>query len=108
MEDNNASAEVAHYSAALCHLGNISYRLGQTVPFSQSTHALGDNREVVESFRNIQENLTAVGVKLAETDYRMGRMLNIDPRSEQFVDDEEANRLLRRDYREPFVIPDVV
>ena len=26
-EDNNCDAEVAHYSAACCHLGNISYRL---------------------------------------------------------------------------------
>ena len=108
VEDNNANAEVAHYSAALCHLGNISYRLGQTVPFSQSTHALGDNREVVESFRNIHENLTTVGVKLEETDYRMGRVLNMDPKLERFVDDEEANQLLSRDYREPFVMPDVV
>src|SRR5690606_4255767 len=31
--DNNADAETAHYSAALCHLGNISFRLGQPAKF---------------------------------------------------------------------------
>jgi len=31
-EDNNCDAEVAHYSAACCHLGNISYRLGAGSP----------------------------------------------------------------------------
>ena len=50
-EDLNADAEVGHYSSALCHLANISYRLGEKVPFNGKTKTLGDNREVVETFR---------------------------------------------------------
>src|SRR5688500_20235654 len=34
-QDNNCDAEVAHYSAALCHLGNISYRLGESAKFDE-------------------------------------------------------------------------
>src|SRR5262249_55059860 len=56
-EDNNASAEVGHYSSALCHLGNISYRLGAPAPFNKQTKALGDNKQVVESFEHIKANL---------------------------------------------------
>jgi len=38
--------------------------------------------------------------------YRVGRRLRIDPETEGFVDDAEANGLVKRTYREPWVIPD--
>ena len=50
-----------HLSSALCHLGNISYRLG--------------------------------------------RALTIDPATESFGKDEEANAMLTREYRSPFLMP---
>ena len=40
--------------------------------------------------------------------YRLGRRLNIDPKTEGFIDDAEANAMVRRSYRDPWVIPDVV
>src|SRR5690606_41440598 len=36
-EDINCDAEVGHYSSALCHLANISYRLGESHSFSRKT-----------------------------------------------------------------------
>ncbi|MFC1558109.1 Gfo/Idh/MocA family oxidoreductase [candidate division KSB1 bacterium] len=39
---------------------------------------------------------------------RLGRTLNFNPNSEQFVNDEEANSYLKRNYRYPYVIPDKV
>lgn len=107
-EDNNAPAETAHYSAALCHLGNISYRLGKEVPFSKQNQTLGDNAQVVESFNTLQANLKAADVKLEETNYQMGRVLKFDPAKEQFIGDDEANALLTRAYRAPYVVPKVV
>ncbi|MBV9182850.1 MAG: Gfo/Idh/MocA family oxidoreductase [Acidobacteria bacterium] len=43
-------------------------------------------------------------VHLANASYRLGRILRFDPTNEQVVDDEEANRLLRGAYREPYVV----
>jgi predicted dehydrogenase len=105
--DNNADAEVAHYSAALCHLANISYRLGQSVPYSKASASLGDNKQVVESFAAVRDNLKAIGMKLQETNYMLGRTLQFDPPSEQFVGEgaAEANPMLSRPYRAPFVVP---
>jgi predicted dehydrogenase len=40
--------------------------------------------------------------------FRVGRKLSFDAERETFVNDEEANRLLRRDYRKPFVLPEKV
>jgi predicted dehydrogenase len=108
IEDNNAPAEVGHYSAALCHLANISYRLGKPVPFNKKTKALGDNKQVVESFERIQANLRAAGVDLMETQYVLGRTLHMDPKSERFVGDKEANALRTRPYRKGYVVPEKV
>ncbi len=57
----NADIEQGHLSSALCHLGNISYRLG--------------------------------------------RKLHINPSSESFVNDAEADRMLTREYRAPYIVP---
>ena len=109
-EDVNANAEVAHYSAALCHLGNISYRLGQQVPFNKASQSLGDNKQVVETFNSLRDNLKAVGLNLEETNYTLGSTLQFDPKTEKFVGQgsQAANPLLSRAYRSPFVVPEQV
>ena len=43
---------------------------------------------------------------IANVSYRVGRALTFDGAKEQFVGDEEANQLLTREYREPFVVPE--
>jgi len=60
----HAEIEETYLSTALCHLGNISYRV---------------NRD-----------------------------LRFDPARMQFVGDAEANKLLTREYRKPYVVPDRV
>jgi len=57
----------------------------------------------------IQEgHISCTLVHLANASYRLGRTLNFDPATEQVIGDEEANRLLRGTYREPFVVPEDV
>jgi hypothetical protein len=110
VSDLNAPVEHGHYSSALCHLANISYRLGEKVPFNGRTKSLGDNREVVETFTNLQENLKAVGVRLEESTYQLGRTLAVDPKGEHFVGEgaRQANPMLTRPYRKPFAVPQEV
>jgi hypothetical protein len=110
VEDCNADVELGHFSCAVMHAANISYRLGEKVPFNGKTQKLGDNREVVETFKNLQENLKGVGVRLEETNYQLGRTLTMDAKNECFVGDgaEKANAFLTRAYRKPFVVPEKV
>ena len=106
-EDINCDVEVAHYSSALCHLGNISYRLGEKAMFRKQPGVLGDNKQVVESFAMLKENLNMLDYNLDEEEYQLGRVLNFDPQTERF-DDDEANALLTRAYRKPFAVPERV
>ncbi|MGE5295998.1 MAG: hypothetical protein ACM3VT_14330 [Solirubrobacterales bacterium] len=47
-------------------------------------------------------------VHLAKASCRLGRTLNFDPQQQRCVQDDEANRMLTREYREPFVVPSQV
>ena len=58
-----ADIEEGHYSAMLCHLGNIAYRTG--------------------------------------------RRLEFDPQQETFLNDEEANQMLSREYRKGYELPSI-
>lgn len=108
-EDLHAEILEGHLSASLCHLGNISYRLGTDVPFNQETKAFGDDKAAYEAFESMKHHLAdAAKLKLEESTYRLGRKLTYDAKAEQFVGDDEANKLLTRAYRAPYVVPDKV
>jgi len=47
-------------------------------------------------------------VHLGNISYRLGRSLEFDPVTMRFPRDEEANRMLTRQYRPPFVVPEKV
>ena len=98
--------EEAHVSSALCHLGNISYRLGSVAPFRKPCRAIGDDREAVATFDRMQEHLKANALLLDDLEYRVGRKLVIDAEKERFLNDKEANSYLTRPYRRGFAVPD--
>jgi len=106
----NADVEEGHISSALCHMGNISYRLGKTMSAEEIKEAIKDNKEMMDSFERMLEHLSANEVDLKETPATIGPMLAMDTEKEKFVGQfsDMANMLIKRNYREPFVIPDVV
>ena len=105
-EDQNAEVLEGHYSSALCHLANLSYRLGEKAPFNPRTKAFGDNKTAYETLGRMEEHLKDNGVKLESTQYTLGRNLSFDAATERFVGDDQANQLLTREYREGFVVPE--
>ena len=103
--DQHADIEEGHISSALCHLGNISYRLGRPTPFNGSTSAFGDDKEAGETFQRMQEHLRDNTIPLDKTSYLLGRRLTVDAKTERFSGDDEANRYLTRRYRKGFEVP---
>jgi predicted dehydrogenase len=107
-EDLDAHVLEGHYSSALCHLANVSYRLGRNEPFDAKTNSFAESKETSEYFAKMKEHLKDNGVNLEETTYRVGRKLTIDPATETIVGDPEANALLTRNYRAPFTVPEKI
>ena len=46
-------------------------------------------------------------VHLGEIAYRTSGQVDFDPQTETFTNNDEANALLTKEYRKPFVLPDV-
>lgn len=108
-KDLNADITVAHPSAACCHLGNISYRMGEQVSGSTRTDVLDKHEEIARSWERIQQTVKGtLGYDVAKNTYQLGPMLKFDPERERFIGNRAANRLLTRPYREPFVVPEQV
>jgi len=53
-------------------------------------------------------HLSAALSHLANISYRTGRSLRFDPATEKFIGDPQADGLLKRAYRPPFVVPEAV
>ncbi len=47
-------------------------------------------------------------IHLGNISYRLGRTLEFDPKTMKFKNDQEANRMLTREYRAPFIVPENV
>jgi len=50
-------------------------------------------------------HLSSALAHLGNISYRLGRQLDFDPVAERFIGDQDANEMLSRDYRAPFVMP---
>jgi predicted dehydrogenase len=101
-----------HTSSALCHLANISHRLGATVAPPELKAQVGSRADVVEALDRFEAHLAANGVDLAQVEPTLGPVLDVLPDEERFASRSEydlgawANRLIRDDYRPPFVVPE--
>jgi predicted dehydrogenase len=104
-ETLNGEILEGHLSSALCHLANISYRLGREQPFARSAEAFRSDRDANETLGTMREHLQARGVPLDRTNLRVGRRLTVDVPHERFTGDDEANRYLTREYRRGFEVP---
>ena len=106
--DLKADILEGHLSSALCHTANVSYRLGQPHSPEEIRDAVKDNKDLTEMLGRMEEHLGANNVDLHKYPARLGKLLNMDPKTERFLDNPEANKLLTREYRAPFVVPDKV
>jgi predicted dehydrogenase len=106
-EDLAADIEEGHYSSALCHVGNISLRLGDQVTGAEAKAKFEGNRESLETFERFSEHLTQNNVDLSKTKLLLGKQLSIDPEQEVFIGEgsEAANLMLTREYRKGFELP---
>jgi hypothetical protein len=106
--DLHAGILGGHISAALVHTGNISYRLGKTLPPEAIRDAAKADGDLAESLGRMEEHLGANKVDLHQTPLTLGAFLKMDASTERFANNREANQLLTREYRKPFAVPEKV
>ena len=67
------------------------------------------SRKLSDLHAPIQEGaISTTLVHLANISYRLGRTLHFDAASYSCTGDPEANRMFKREYRKPYVVPDKV
>ncbi len=109
-DDLNANMLEGHLSAAISHLGNISYYLGEDNHAAESDIAAAitklssfdDNKATLQrTITHLKDN----DVDLEKYPVSLGPMLRFDDKTESFVDNAPADAMLTRQYRDGFVVP---
>ena len=108
--EHELSAHTGHLSAALGHMANISYYIGKNSTPQACKESLKGDKMKEEVFNRFAQHLENNGINIEKTQTTLGPLLNFDPDKEQFTGDlsEQANKLVKGDYREGFRIPESV
>jgi hypothetical protein len=101
--------EEGHVSSALCHLGNISHILGQATAPGELKEKIKGDAGLTEATGRMIDHLKANGVDIAKTPLTRGVPLTLNAGKESFAGEfaAQANPLLTRQYRAPFVVPNL-
>jgi predicted dehydrogenase len=106
--DLHADILEGHLSSALCHTSNISYQLGKKAKQEDIKDAIKADSAATETFERFKEHLAVNEVDIAMDQATLGVPLKMDPKTEKFIGNEQANTMLRRVCRSPFVVPENV
>ncbi|MDH4240457.1 MAG: gfo/Idh/MocA family oxidoreductase, partial [Phycisphaerae bacterium] len=106
-EDLNAEVLEGHLSTAVSHTGNISYRLGRKASKKEMRARVRDIPIFNDMFDRLLEHLAGHEIDVDARTVTLGPWLEIDRENECFKNNEQANRLVRGFYRQPYVVPDL-
>lgn len=107
--DLAAEALEGHRSTTCCHMANISHRLGKQASPEAVRASLSGNAEMTDAFERCKSYLGENGVDLDASLATLGPWVTLDAEKGVFVGDhaDAANALARREYRAPFVVPEL-
>jgi predicted dehydrogenase len=106
--DLHADILEGHLSSALCHTGNISHQLGRKAPAAAIREEIKGDRDALPTFERMREHLAANGVDIEHEQLTLGPVLRMNTKAERFIGNAAADALLTRNYRAPFVVPEIV
>jgi predicted dehydrogenase len=109
-EELTADIEKCHVSSSLCHMANISHRLGKNLAYKKVAKKVKKYGEAADSYKRFLAHLEKNEIDLKDTDITLGPVLGFDPEEERFTGGhgKDANELATRRYRVPFTIGDKV
>jgi hypothetical protein len=91
-------------------MANISYQVGKHKTNNEIRQVIRSETELSESYDRLIDHLLANRFDINKELLALGSMLIMDPDKERFIGpmSKEANRLISREYRKPFVVSDNV
>jgi hypothetical protein len=97
-----------HLSTCLCHMGNISHRIGKESSNEEINEIIKGDKDYLESYNRFKKHLFANDVNLRRTPAVLGPWIKMDSKTERFFGmySKRANEFLSRNYRKPFIVPD--
>jgi predicted dehydrogenase len=107
--DLNAEILEGHLSTSLCHMANVSHRMGTSATMDVTLAATRGNPQWEDAFDRFRQHLDANGVDLNTTPAILGPWVTMNSDSTRFIGAhaEKANSLSRRKDRKPFVVPEI-
>ena len=102
----NAEILEGHLSSALCHTGNISHLLGKKQAPGAILEKVKGNKEAADSYERMAGHLKKNGIEIEKDHLTLGEFLTMDPKTEKFTGNAEADKLLTREYRAPYIVPE--
>ncbi len=102
----NAEILEGHLSSGLCHTGNISLRLGKKQAPGAILEKVKGNKEAADSYERMAEHLKKNGIDLEKEQLTLGEFLTMDTKTEKFIENAAADKLLTREYRAPYIVPE--
>ncbi|XZE20014.1 Gfo/Idh/MocA family protein [Pirellulaceae bacterium SH449] len=102
-----ADVQVGHDSTGWCNLANIVFQTGE--PFSLEAAGQVELPEWRALVGEMKDHLAAHSLDIEDANVRISKMLEFDPAKEIFVGNgsQDANKYLKREYRAPYVVPEI-
>ena len=110
-EDLDADVLECRLSTAVCHLGNISYRVGKPAGLGEIRERIAEVPRFAQMFENLVEHLRAHDVDVDAPTITLGEWLEIDGQRECIRNHRKAdlaNAYVQGFYRAPYLLPDAV
>jgi predicted dehydrogenase len=109
-EELNGPALQGHYSSSLCHVGNLSWRLGRDSALPACRDAVRNHPGAADAVEQLVRHLAANEIDVAKTRFTLGPWLELDPVSAEITavsgNDSDllarARQLARGTHRAPY------
>lgn len=107
-----ADCEETHISSALCHTGLISHRLGSLKSNDEIKEEIKSDPVLTARYESMADHLRKNEVNIDEKSITYGPMIKWNPDTEWAEGngelDKMANALATREYRAPYIVPEVL
>jgi hypothetical protein len=104
-----AEVEVGHYSTGWCNLANIAFRAGGPFSRTGAQQVAREAEQWAPVVLGLAQALQAHGTTMDEASVKLSAMLEVDVERGVFSGPhaDTANPFLKREYRDPFVVPEL-